>query len=165
MLWNSYASKPSLPVILITMLSTDFKEFIELLNSTQVEYMLVGGYALATYGHPRYTGDMDVWVKPEPKNIERLLLVLSAFGFASVGLKEADFMQPEAVVQLGYPPARIDLLTAIDGVTFDACYRRREMIEIEDVTIPVIHIQDFRTNKLAVGRHKDLADLDAIKNL
>jgi hypothetical protein len=129
------------------MLSTDFKEFIELLNSTQVEYMLVGGYALATYGHPRYTGDMDVWVKPEADNVERLLLVLSAFGFASVGLKKADFMEPEAVVQLGYPPARIDLLTAIDGVT-----------------IPVIHIQDFRTNKIAAGRHKDLADLEAIKD-
>jgi Nucleotidyl transferase of unknown function (DUF2204) len=146
------------------MLSTDFKEFIELLNSTQVEYMLVGGYALATYGHPRYTGDMDVWVKPEADNVERLLLVLSAFGFASVGLKKADFMEPEAVVQLGYPPARIDLLTAIDGVTFDACFERRAVVVIDDVTIPVIHIQDFRTNKIAAGRHKDLADLEAIKD-
>ena len=164
MLWSSYANKHSLLATLTTMLSTDFKEFIELLNSTQVEYMLVGGYALATYGHPRYTGDMDVWVKPEAKNIERLLLVLSAFGFASVGLKESDFMQPEAVVQLGYPPARIDLLTAIDGVAFDVCFERKMTVEIDGVMIPVIHIQDFRANKMAAGRHKDLADLEAIKN-
>jgi hypothetical protein len=162
---SSYASKLFLLATLTIMLNTDFKEFIELLNSTQVEYLLVGGYALATYGHPRYTGDMDIWVKPEAQNIERLLLVLSAFGFASVGLKEADFMKAEAVVQLGYPPARIDLLTAIDGVTFDACFQRKELVLIDEVTIPVIHIQDFRANKRAAGRHKDLADLEAIKDL
>jgi hypothetical protein len=147
------------------MLSTDFKEFVELLNSTQVEYLLVGGYALATYGHPRYTGDMDVWVNPARDNVEKLLLVLSAFGFASVGLKAADFLEPEAVVQLGYPPARIDLLTAIDGVSFETCFQRKTIVTMDGVSIAVLHVHDFRTNKLATGRHKDLADLEAIAHL
>jgi hypothetical protein len=89
-------------------LNTDFKEFIELLNSTRVEYLVVGGYALASYGHPRFTGDIDIWVNPLPANIRKLLDVLGAFGFASLGLNESDFLVPEAVIQLGYPPTRID---------------------------------------------------------
>ena len=91
------------------MLSTDFKEFIELLNFTQVEYMVVGGYALASYGHPRFTDDIDIWVNPLPSNIQKLIGVLDTFGFASLGLRESDFLMPEAVIQLGYPPTQGDV--------------------------------------------------------
>ena len=144
------------------MLNKDFKEFVELLNSTGVEYLLVGGYALAAHGHPRYTGDIDIWVNPTPPNVSRLLEALRRFGFGSLGLTAADFMQPQAVIQLGYPPARIDLLTAIDGVEFDECYRRRVSMRVDDVDLCVIHLVDFRANKLAAGRAKDLADLEEL---
>jgi len=144
------------------MLSKDFKEFAELLNSIGVEYMVVGGYALAAHGHPRYTGDLDIWLRPSRENVARLLKALDAFGFGSLGLKEADFLEPEAVIQLGYPPARIDLLTAIDGVVFDDCYPRRVPMQVGGTMLPIIDLADFRANKRASGRAKDLADLESL---
>lgn len=145
------------------MLSRDFKEFIGLLNSNAVEYLVVGGYALAAHGHPRYTGDLDIWVGSKPENISRLLASLDAFGFGSLGLSATDFATPDAVVQLGYPPGRIDLMTGIDGVEFDACNNRRLLVQVGDVTLPIIHVDDFKTNKRAVGRLQDLADLEALE--
>lgn len=144
------------------MLNKDFKEFAELLNSIGVEYLVVGGYALAAHGHPRYTGDLDVWIRPSSSNVDKLLRVLGAFGFGSLGLTQADFMQPEAVIQLGYPPQRIDLLTAIDGVAFDDCYPKRVDMVVGGVPLPIIDLASFRTNKLATGRAKDLADVEEL---
>ncbi len=144
------------------MLNKDFKEFVALLNSNELEYLVVGGYALAAHGHPRYTGDLDIWVNPAPGNITRLLKALNEFGFGSVGLTAADFQQPGAMVQLGYPPARIDLLTAIDGVQFADCYPRRQMVSVAGVELPILHLDDFRANKRASGRTKDLADLESL---
>lgn len=144
------------------MLNKDFKEFVALLDSTNVEYLLVGGYALAAHGHPRYTGDIDFWVNPTPENAVRLMQALTAFGFGGLGLTRDDFMQPDAVVQLGYPPARIDLLTAIDGVSFDACYARRRRLRVDGVELSLIDVDDLRANKRASGRLKDLADLEAL---
>ena len=144
------------------MLNKDFKEFVALLDSTNVEYLLVGGYALAAHGHPRYTGDIDFWVNPTPENAVRLMQALTAFGFGGLGLTRDDFMQPDAGVQLGYPPARIDLLTAIDGVSFDACYARRRRLRVDGVELSLIDVDDLRANKRASGRLKDLADLEAL---
>ena len=144
------------------MLDKDFREFVELLNSTNVEYLLVGGYALAAHGHPRYTGDIDFWVNPTPDNAARLMAALTQFGFGNIGLSERDFLKPDAVVQLGYPPARIDLLTAIDGVAFEACYSRRHHVVLAGVTLALIDVDDLRANKRAAGRPKDIADLDAL---
>lgn len=144
------------------MLDKDFREFVELLNSTNVEYLLVGGYALAAHGHPRYTGDIDFWVNPTEDNAARLMSALTQFGFGNVGLSERDFLQPDAVVQLGYPPARIDLLTTIDGVSFDACYSRRRHVTLSGVTLALIDVDDLRANKRAAGRPKDIADLDSL---
>jgi hypothetical protein len=144
------------------MLDKDFREFVELLNSTNVEYLLVGGYALAAHGHPRYTGDIDFWVNPTSANAARLMSVLSQFGFGGVGLSERDFLEPDAVVQLGYPPARIDLLTAIDGVSFDDCYARRRQVTLAGVALTLIDVDDLRANKRAAGRPKDIADLEAL---
>lgn len=144
------------------MLNKDFKEFAELLNSTGVEYLIVGGYALAAHGHPRYTGDLDIWLRREAGNVDKLLRVLDSFGFGSLGLTAADFLRPDTVVQLGYPPARIDLLTGIDGVEFEKCYARRVSVLSDGISIPFIGLDDFRTNKSAAGRAKDLADLESL---
>jgi hypothetical protein len=144
------------------MLNRDFKEFAELLDARSVDYLLVGGYALAAHGHPRYTGDIDFWVRPTPDNIAQLLRVLDDFGFASLGLGAGDF-SADTVVQLGQPPRRIDLLTRIDGVDFDACFARRERVAVAGVMLNIIGLEDFKTNKRATGRLKDLADLESLE--
>lgn len=143
------------------MLNRDFKEFAELLNAEGVEYLVVGGYALAAHGHPRYTGDIDFWIRPSDDNVSRLLTVLRRFGFESLGLKATDF-GPDAVIQLGQPPRRIDLLTAIDGVEFDACWQRCERVTVDGVELAIIGLDDFATNKRSSGRLKDLADLESL---
>ena len=144
------------------MLNKDFKEFAELLNSIGVEYLIVGGYALAAHGYPRYTGDLDIWIRSTESNIDRLLDVLARFGFGELGLERKDFLEPGAVVQLGYPPARIDLLTAIDGVEFSKCHANRVIMKIGGVDLPIIGLDEFRANKRASGRAKDLADLESL---
>ena len=144
------------------MLNKDFKEFVELLNSAGVEYLIVGGYALAAHGHPRYTGDLDVWIGSSPPNVEKLLEVLARFGFGGLGLKTDDFVKPESIVQLGYPPFRIDLLTSIDGVDFETGYAHRTVMKVAGVDLPIIGIAEFRANKRATGRAKDLADLESL---
>ena len=144
------------------MLNRDFKEFAELLNAKGVDYLVVGGYALAAHGHPRYTGDINFWLRPASDNLVRLLAVLQDFGFGSLGLTAADF-DGDSVIQLGQPPRRIDLLTAIDGVVFGDCWARRETVELAGVRLPVIGIDDFKTNKRASGRLKDLADLESLE--
>ncbi len=145
------------------MLNRDFKEFAECLAARRVEYLVVGGYALAAHGHPRYTGDIDFWVRDTPDNLDRLLQALADFGFGSLGLGVADF-EPDTVVQLGHPPRRIDLLTRIDGVEFDACYARRETVELGGLALDFIGLDDFQANKRASGRLKDLADLEALRS-
>lgn len=144
------------------MLHKDFREFAESLNAAAVEYLLVGGYALAAHGHPRYTGDIDFWVRPTEDNIARLLRALEAFGFASLKLAAADF-GPDTVVQLGHPPWRIDLLTGLDGVAFEDCWTRRDTVQLDGVSLPVIGLKDLKVNKRATGRAKDLADLESIE--
>jgi predicted nucleotidyltransferase len=143
------------------MLNRDFREFAGLLDARGVDYLIVGGYALAAHGHPRYTGDIDFWVRPEPQNIARLLQALQDFGFGSLGLSAADFVA-DSVVQLGQPPRRIDLLTSIDGVDFAACFTRRDSVVVDGVRLDIIGLEDFKTNKRAAGRLKDLADLESL---
>ena len=116
------------------------------------------------HGQPRYTGDLNLWLRVTPGNVERVLRALADFRFGSVGLSAADFMQPEAVIQLGYPPGRIDLLTHVDGVDFDACFAKRIEVSVVGVVLPVIGLEDFKSNKRASGRAKDLADLEALRD-
>ena len=144
------------------MLDKDFREFVELLNSASVEYLIVGGYALAAHGHPRYTGDLDIWIRAAKDNIDKVLAALAKFGFGSLGLKREDFLSPGAIIQLGYPPSRIDLLTSIDGVEFDSSYARKVMMNISGIDLPIIGLDEFRANKRASGRAKDLADLESL---
>lgn len=144
-------------------LSKDFKEFIELLNSNQVKYLIVGGYALAFYGHPRYTKDMDVWVLIDPENAKKVVATLRDFGFSQFGLKEEDFLIPNAIIQLGYPPSRIDILTQATGVDFNECYSKKMSLEIDGLIIDFIDIENLKKNKQATGRLQDLADLEHLK--
>ena len=144
------------------MLTPDFKEFAALLNSNAVEYLIVGGYALAAYGHPRYTGDLDFWVGADPANADRLLAALDQFGFGAVGIAKRDLTESNRVIQLGYPPGRIDLLTSIDGVEFAPCFARRMTVAIDGINLHFISLEDFKANKKAVGRLQDLADLQAL---
>src|ERR1700746_3957485 len=114
------------------MFSQDFKEFVELLIKHKAEYLIVGGYAVGIHGHPRYTGDLDIWLNPTEENSAKILACVNEFGFSSYKLTIADFTKEANIIQLGYPPLRIDLLTEIDGVTFNACYKNRKEVEIDD---------------------------------
>ena len=144
------------------MLNDDFKECARLLGDHGVEYLIVGGYALAAYGHPRFTGDLDIWYRAAPENCSRLHQALEAFGFGSLGITPQLLQQPDTVLQLGYPPRRIDFLSAIDGVQFDTCWERRVIVAMGGLDLPFIGLEDFRKNKRATGRLKDLADLEAL---
>ena len=145
------------------MINKDFKQFIELLNKNNVRYLVVGGYALAFHGFPRYTKDIDFWVWVNEENARNLVKTLEEFGFSSLDLKEDDFLSPGYVVQLGQPPGRIDLLTSVTGLDFEECYETRVNIEILGSKIDFIDLESFKKNKKAVGRYQDLADLENLK--
>jgi predicted nucleotidyltransferase len=145
-------------------LDPDFREFIKFLNNHEVRYLIVGGYAVAFHGHPRYTKDIDIWVNAEPDNVERLLQALNDFGFGEVGLKAEDFLVPGYVIQLGYPPNRIDLLTSMKGVEFAACYASRIKISVEGVEMCFIDLENLKRNKRAASRLQDLADVENLES-
>ena len=140
----------------------DFKELLELFNVHKVKYLIVGGYALAYHGAPRYTGDIDIFVKPDPENASRILKALDEFGFGSLGLKDEDFENPDKVVQLGYPPVRIDIITAISGVSWDDAFKECDKGKYGNVPVHYIGRKHYVINKRASGRQKDLADLEAL---
>jgi hypothetical protein len=140
----------------------DFKEFIQLLNKHEVQYIVVGGYAVSLYGYPRYTGDIDFWVKPSRENAQKVIASLIDFGFGSLDINVNDLDHEDAVIQLGYPPDRIDLLTSVTGLDFDTCWATKEIIESEGEKINYISLKHLRINKESSGRDKDLLDL---KNL
>jgi hypothetical protein len=138
----------------------DFKEFIESLNKNNVQYLLVGGYAVAFHGTPRYTKDLDIWVNPTVENAGRVILALKEFGFESLGIKVEDLIIPQQIIQLGYPPLRIDLLTTIDGVIFEDCYPQRIIYDDSGTDIHLIDLASLIKNKRATGRSQDIADLE-----
>lgn len=140
-------------------LNPDFKEFIQLLNAHSVRYLVVGGYAVAFHGYPRNTKDIDIWLWLDASNADRLLHALADFGFRSLNFTAADFLEPDQIIQLGYPPARIDLLTTVPGVDFEDCYRTRLEVQLGDVTVSVIDLENLKRTKRASGRLQDLADL------
>ncbi len=140
-------------------LDKDFSEFVSLLNAHSVRFLVVGGYALAAHGLPRYTGDFDTWIWLDPDNARRVLDALEEFGFAGLGITEDDFARRDSIVQLGYPPHRIDLLTSIDGVDFENAWPRRLEVEFANGTIGFIGREDLLANKRAAGRPQDLADI------
>ena len=146
------------------MLNQDFKEFVELLNKNEVEYLIVGGYAVGIHGYPRYTGDLDIWINATRQNARKMVAVLAEFGFDSFGLTEEDFTKLGNVIQMGYPPFRIDILTTIDGVRFKDCYKNKIVVLHDEITLDVIGIEDLRRNKKVSGRLKDIDDLENLKD-
>ena len=145
------------------MLSQDFREFVASLNASDVRYLVVGGYAVALHGHPRYTRDIDIWIESTRDNAARVVRALDAFGFGSLEPTEADFLVPDQIIQLGYPPNRIDLLTSLSGVDFAACYPARVGVDIDGVAVAFIDLQNLRKNKQAAARTQDLADLENLE--
>ena len=143
-------------------LQRDLREFIELLNSHGVEYLVVGGHAVAFHGYPRFTGDVDFFVRSTAENARRLIAVLAAFGFGQAGLDEATLMQPEKIVQLGVPPNRIDLLTSISGVDFVDAWSDRIPDALDGVPVAFVSKRTLVANKRASGRPKDLVDLEKL---
>lgn len=140
------------------LLPTDFKEFLQLLNSHRVEYLIVGGYAVGYYGYPRATADMAVWINAAPQNAEKLIVVFAAFGFNEVS---ADiFLKENQIIRMGVPPLRIEMLTSVSGVSFTRCFARKETGVIDDIEVNFISLQDLKANKKASGRFKDLDDLE-----
>ena len=145
------------------MLNQDFKEFIQSLNDNGVRYLVVGGYAVALHGYPRYTKDIDIWVEMTAKNASRILKALDQFGFGSLDVKESDFTVPNQMLQLGYPPARIDILTTLPGVEISECYSSRTTEVVDGVSVNFIDLENLKKNKKASGRHQDLADLENLE--
>jgi len=141
-------------------LPQDFSEFLKLLNSNDVEYLLVGGYAVNSYGLARSTGDMDIWIRSSDANAEKLVQALKQFGFS--GITPELFTVLDQIIRMGVPPLRLEILTSASGVDFEECYARRQIVEMEDLSVPVISLEDLKRNKRASGRFKDLADLEAL---
>lgn len=140
-----------------TRLPSDFKEFLKLLNSNRVEYLLIGGYAVGYYGYPRPTGDMDIWIRSDPNNSLRVVAALEEFGFSA---DPKTFLTENKVVRMGVPPFRLELITSIDGVNFADCYEDRTNAILDEVEVSLISLAHLKANKKASGRLKDLSDLE-----
>ena len=138
----------------------DFIEFLRSLNANGVDYLLVGGFAVAIHGYPRATADMDVWVATAQDNAQRIVSALRQFGFDVPGLEPDLFVIPDQIIRMGVAPIRIEILTSIDGVEFADCARRAVTHRIGEDRVPVIGLDDLKANKAASGRNKDLDDLD-----
>jgi len=143
-------------------IQSDYKEFFEFLNVHDVQFLIVGSYALAFHGSPRYTGDIDIYVKPDKANAAKVIQALTDFGFGSMGLAAFDFESPDTVVQLGVSPVRIDIMTSISGIDWDSAFSNSEDGFYGDVPVKYIGRSEFILNKRASGRKKDIADLEAL---
>lgn len=143
-----------------TRLPSDFVEFLKLLNENEVEYLVVGGYAVGHHGYVRATADFDVWIRSSRSNAERLVDAMREFGFDLPDVNPELFLVPDRVVRMGTPPVRLEVQTTISGVDFNDCWKDREVAEWDGVTVNVISLEALKTNKRAAGRPQDLADLD-----
>ncbi len=141
-------------------LPPDFKEFLKLLNAHQVEYLLIGGYAVGYHGYPRATVDMDIWIAMNPANSQRIVTVLKEFGFDLPELSPELFLKEWQVIRLGVPPVRIELATTVSGVNFNECYAERIADILDGVKVNLISLNHLKINKKASGRHQDLAGLE-----
>jgi len=147
-------------------LAEDFEDFVKLLNQHKVEYMVVGGYALAFHGKPRHTGDLDIWINISEDNAIRMLKVVTDFGLQSLGFQKEDFLTEGLISQIGYPPLRIDVLNLIDGLTFNEAIPNMQKIELDnDLAINYIGLDELIKNKQVSGRRQDLADVKTLQKL
>jgi hypothetical protein len=145
------------------LLNKDLREFVALLNSNEVEYLVVGAFAVAFHGVPRYTADLDLLIRPTRNNAERLLRVLTEFGFGKLDVDRSDLESPDKVIQLGVAPNRIDLLTSISGVTFDEAWATRRSAELDGLPIQFIGLSALIRNKEQTGRMRDRSDAERLR--
>ncbi|HKB66501.1 MAG TPA: hypothetical protein VKC61_11660 [Pyrinomonadaceae bacterium] len=143
-------------------LAQDFKEFLNLLRANQVEYLLIGAYAVGYHGYPRATQDLDVWIASNPQNATRLVATLHEFGFGMAEVTPEFVLRPNNIIRMGEEPVRIEILNWASGVDFDECYRERVVDEIDGVEVSLIGLRQLKKNKKASGRFKDLADLEKL---
>ena len=141
-------------------LPKDFSDFLKLLNSKQVEYLIIGGWAVGYYGYPRATGDLDIWISNSESNAMKLVQVFKEFGFNVKELSLEIFTKQNQITRIGVPPLRIEILTSISGVKFDECYPKKEVVTIDDLQMYLISLDDLKKNKAAAKRYRDLDDLE-----
>jgi hypothetical protein len=141
-------------------LPPDFKEFLKLLNANQVEYLLIGGYAVGYYGYPRATADMDIWVAIHSRNAEKLVAVLKEFEFDVPELVPELFLKEDQIIRMGLPPVRLEIVTTISGVSFEQCYAERITDSLDGIPVNLISLHNLKINKKASGRYKDMNDLE-----
>jgi hypothetical protein len=146
-------------------LNPDFKDMLCAFNAEGVEYLVVGAYAMAAHGFPRATGDLDFWIRSTPENADRVLRSLTAFGAPLDKISRTDLLTPDLVLQFGIEPSRIDILTSIDGVTFDDAYPKRVTTRLDDVDVPLLGLAELIRNKRILGRPKDIADVASLQAL
>ena len=144
------------------MLNSDYKDMLQILLDNGVKFLLVGAYAMGAHGYPRATGDIDIWVEPTAENSTRVYRSVAAFGAPLHEIDEATFAKPDVVFQIGVAPRRIDIITTISGVGFDDAYQQRQIVEIEDLSIPILSLGNLIKNKRATGRDKDRLDADQL---
>jgi hypothetical protein len=134
------------------------------LNARQVEYLLIGGYAVGYYGYPRPTGDMDIWISASPENAKKIVAALQEFASASLELSVDLFLKENSIVRMGIPPFRLEVITSISGVSFEECYSERVTATIDETEVLIISLRHLKINKKASGRYKDLNDLENLPN-
>lgn len=137
----------------------EFEDFIRCLNNLKAEYLVVGGMAVIYHGYPRYTGDIDFWIKKTPENAEKVLKAIHDFGMSSLNLKVEDFLKKDNIIQLGFEPNRIDILTDLHTSEFDKCYSHRKEEKIKNFVVPFIDVYDLIASKLLANRPQDIADV------
>lgn len=147
----------------MSLLPSDFKDFLRLLNSKQVEYLLIGGYAVGYYGYARATADIDICMAISPENAQKVVDAIREFGFNVEGLTSELFLQPNKIDRMGVPPFRIEVLTTISGVSFEECYAEKMVDVLDDVEVNIISLKHLKLNKKASGRLKDLNDLENLE--
>ncbi|HLE05227.1 MAG TPA: hypothetical protein VJA25_07010 [Dehalococcoidia bacterium] len=143
-------------------LPQDFKDFLRLLDANGVEYLLIGGYAVAYHGYPRATEDIDIWIASNPENAQHIISALKEFGFDVPELSPDLFLKPDSIIRMGVPPLRIELSTTISGVAFGVCYKERVTEVIDGINVNIINLADLKKNKKASGRFRDLDDLERL---
>jgi hypothetical protein len=145
------------------MLNPDYRDMLSAFADAEVEFLVIGAYALAAHGHPRATGDIDLWVRSTETNAGRVLEALSAFGAPLSDVDRHDFNTPDTVFQIGVSPRRIDILTSIEGVSFEDAWPERMEIELDGLTIPILGKKHLIENKRALGRSQDRADIERLE--
>lgn len=145
-------------------MNRDYRDLLSEFSAAGVEFLVVGAHALAAYGHVRATKDLDVWLRPDPRNADRAWTALAAFGAPLEDLTREDLATPGTIFQIGVPPLRIDILTAIDGVEFEEAWGERALVELIGVAVPVLSRRHLIANKRASGRLQDLADVERLQS-